>query len=211
MTAATTRRARLGRDVTVLGLLLAALGGSVVGVPAFAAGTGGIEVTPVPSQRDGKAITTFSVDVPHEGAVDVPYLLRNVEDGPRSARVYAARVTRNDGNFALDDAGSSPYVSMPDREVTLQQGEVLEEFFRVTPGPDGPPDGDAYAAVVVEVRNGSVVQRASTLIYLDAERRVSLPWLLVVLAVLLLVAAAVGWFGLVWWRRRRATSDQAEA
>lgn len=154
---------------------------------AHAAGTGGIEVTPL----EGGG-TTFRVEVPRDGADDVPYLLRNVEEQPRSARVYSARVTSTDGAFALDAPGSSPYVEMPDREVTLQPGEAREESFRVSAGADGVPDGEAYAAVVVEVRNGSVVQRASTLVYLRGEPRVPLPLLLVVLAVLLVLAAGAG-------------------
>lgn len=206
MTATTSAGRRTRPALVVVPTLLVALALVVtVAPPGEAAGTGGIEVTPVPAQRDGEAITTFDVDVPDEGAVAVPYLLRNVEDGPRTARVYGARVTRSDGNFALDEPGSSPYLSMPDREVTLQPGEVREETFRVSPGPDGPPEDDAYAAVVVEVRNGAVVQRANTLVYLQAGRRLPLPLLLVLLAGALLGAAAVGWFALV--RRRRQPSN----
>ncbi|MHB8961259.1 MAG: hypothetical protein ACYDAN_16735 [Candidatus Limnocylindrales bacterium] len=174
----------------------------VVPVPlALAAGTGGIEITPVPSQVDGKAVTVFRVGVPREGSVQVPYLLSNVEDGPRTARVYVARVRKVDGNFSLDDEGSSPYVSMEDRSVTLEAEEVREETFRVAPGPDGPPDDEAYAAVVVEVRNGSVVQRANTLIYLTGEPRVPLPLLILIIAVLLIGVVGAG--VAVTVRRRR--------
>src|SRR5688572_12437161 len=168
---------------------------------ALAAGTGGIEVTPVPSRVDGKAVTVFRVEVPREGSVDVPYLLSNVEDGDRTARVYVARVRKVDGNFSLDGEGSSPYVSMEDRSVTLEAEEVREETFRVAPGPDGPPDSEEYAAVVVEVRNGSVVQRANTLIYLTPAPRVPLPLLILILAVLLV--AVVGAGVAVTVRRRR--------
>ena len=174
----------------------------VVPVPlALAAGTGGIEVTPVPSKVDGKAVTVFRVEVPRDGSVSVPYLLSNVEDGPRTARVYVARVRKVDGNFSLDDEGSSPYVSMEDRSVTLEAEEVREEAFRVAPGPDGPPDDEAYAAVVVEVRNGSVVQRANTLIYLTGEPRVPLPLLILIVAVLLIGVVGAG--VAVTVRRRR--------
>lgn len=183
-----TTTGRLARPVVVVVLVVLAV--LLPTTAGLAAGTGGIEVTPVPAQRDGRAVTTFTVDVPGDGGVDVPYLLRNVEDGPRTARVYSAEVTSSDGNFALGEAGGSPYVSMPDREITLQAGQVLEESFRVAPGADGAPDGEAFAAVVVEVRNGAVVQRANTLIYLDAGRRVPLPLLLVGLAVVLLAVAA---------------------
>ena len=179
------------RTVRVALLVVALL--AVVSVRgASAAGTGGIEVTPVPAVEDGQPVTTFRVEVPRDGVTEVPYLLSNVEDEPRSARIYAARVTSVDGNFSLDDAGSSPYISMEDREVTLQPGEVREETFEVSPGPDGPPDGEAYAAVVVEVRNGAVVQRANTLIYLKPAPRVPLPLLVLLVAVVLVALVGAG-------------------
>lgn len=175
----------------------------VLAPSALAAGTGGIEVTPVPSKVDGKAVTVFRVEVPRDGSTSVPYLLSNVEDGPRTARVYVARVRKVDGSFSLDDEGSSPYVSMEDRSVTLQPEEVREETFRVSPGPDGPPEGEAYAAVVVEVRNGSVVQRANTLIYLTAEPRVPLPLLILLVAVGLIAVVGAG-LAVTVRRRRQA-------
>ena len=200
MSPLTTSTGRRWRPVLAV-VLLAGLGGP----SAHAAGTGGIEVTPVPGQRDGRTVTTFQVEVPHDGSVRVPYLLSNLEDEPRSARIYSARVTESSGSFALDDPDSSPYVSMPDREVTLQPEEVREEFFTVSPGDDGPPSDRAYAAVVVEVRNGAVVQRANTLIYLTAAPRVPLPLLVLVVAVVLvaLVGAGVAVAG-----RRRAVDDE---
>lgn len=205
----TTSAGRLARPalVAVLAAIFAFAVALVAAGPGLAAGTGGIEVTPVPAQQDGQAVTTFRVQVPRDGATEVPYLLRNVEDGPRSARIYSARVLSSDGNFSLDEPDSSPYVSMPDREVTLEEGEVREESFRVTPGPDGPPDGEAYAAVVVEVRNGAVVQRANTLIYLSPGRTLPLPLLLVLLAVLLLLAVATA-VALTARRARRGAATQ---
>ena len=187
--------------VVVLALLVGLTG------PASGAGTGGIEITPVPSKRGDKAITTFRVDVPRDAPIQVPYTVRNVEDGPRTARVYSARVLNSDGNFALDEPGSSPHVSMPDRQITLQPGEVLEETFLVAPGPQGPPKDEAYAAVVVEVRNGAVVQRASTLIYLDPGPRVPLPVLLVGMAVALLLIPAGAL--VIGARRQRQRGDRA--
>ena len=193
-------------------VLLAVVAGLVA--PATAAGTGGIEITPVPSKKGNKAITTFRVEVPRDNPVQVPYTVRNVEDGPRTARVYSARILRSEGNFSLDDPGSSPFVSMPDREVTLAAGDVLEETFLVSPSPDGRRiREEAYAAVVVEVRNGAVVQRASTLIYLDPGPRVPLPLLLVGLA-LALVLIPVGALTVGNLRRRRdatAAAQPAEA
>ena len=175
---------------------------TALALPAGAAGTGGIEVTPVPSQRDGKPVTVFRVELPSDGSVRVPYTVRNVEDGPRQARVYAARVTRDGDAFSLDDPGSSPYVEMPDRTVELAAGELLEETFEVrAPRGDRPAD-QQYAAVVVEVRNGAVVQRASTLVYLSAGRSVPLPLLVVLVAVGVLTTAAAA--VAVTVRRRRS-------
>ncbi len=186
MTTTRTAARSLRAAVLVVALLL-------VPAPAvLAAGTGGIEVTPVPSQVDGEAVTVFRVEVPREGSTQVPYLLSNVEDGQRTARVYVARVRKVDDNFSLDDEGSSQYASMEDRSVTLEAGEVREETFRVAPGEDGPPDSEAYAAVVVEVRNGSVVQRANTLIYLTGEPRLPLPMLILIIAVVLIGAVGAG-------------------
>lgn len=187
-------------------LLLALFGVLLTLAPSHAAGTGGIEVTPVPAVRDGKPVTTFEAEVPHDGRVEVPYLLSNVEDGPRTATVYSARVLQSDGSFSLDDEGSSPYVTLDKQEVTLQPGEVREESFTVHPGPDGPPEGEAFAAVVVEVRNGAVVQRANTLIYLTPGRRLPLPLVLVLVAVGLVTAAAVA---VVAVGRRRRASERA--
>lgn len=195
MTASRTAARFVWAAVLVVALL------AVPTPPALAAGTGGIEVTPVPSKVDGKAVTVFRVEVPRDGSISVPYLLSNVEDGPRTARIYVARVRQVDGNFSLDDEGSSPYVSMEDRSVTLRAAEVREETFRVAAGPDGPPDDEAYAAVVVEVRNGSVVQRANTLIYLTGEPRVPLPLLILLVAALLIGVVGAG--VAVTVRRRR--------
>lgn len=182
-------------------LLLAGQGGQ-----ALAAGTGGIEVTPVPGQRDGRAVTTFQVEVPRDGSIEVPFLLSNLEDEPRSARIYTARVTEADGSFSLDDRDSSPYVSLPDREVTLAPDEVRETTFTVSAGSDGPPDEQVYAAVVVEVRNGSVVQRANTLIYLTPAPRLPLPLLALGIAVVLLAVTAAAVL-MTAARRRRSLAD----
>ena len=210
MIALTTSTGRQWRAVLAV-VLLALFAG--LGSPATAAGTGGIEITPVPSKKGNKAITTFRVQVPREAPLQVPYTVRNVEDGPRTARVYSARILRSDGNFILDEPGSSPYVSMPDREVTLAAGQVLEETFLVSPSPDGRHiREEAYAAVVVEVRNGAVVQRASTLIYLDPGPRVPLPLLLVGLAAaLVLIPGAALTVGKLRRRRQMPAAEPADA
>lgn len=179
-------RAALAALAVLALLVLAALSALSVR-PASAAGTGGIEVTPVPSMRDGRAVTTFTALVPASGSVQVPFTLRNLDKAVRSARVYTAEVTRSDGNFTLG-GGGSPYASMPDRTVTLAPGAVERAFFTVSAGP-GRPSGKVYAAVVVEVRNGSVVTRASTLVYLSPGSAVPVPLLLVLIAVALLLLA----------------------
>ncbi len=183
----------------------AALGAAAVvlacgALPAHAAGTGGIDLSPLPAEPGGRTAATFRVEVPRSGEVQVRYRLRNVEDGPRSATVYTARVTTSDGSYVLGEPDSSPYVRRPRQQVTLQAGESVEQSFTVSAGPDGPPEGEQLAAVVLEVRNGSVVQRANTLVVLTAERQVPLPLLLVVLAVVLLLA---GGFGVAALARRR--------
>lgn len=155
--------------------------------PALAAGTGGIEVTPV---VDGEFRNVFRVDVPSSGSEQVPFLLRNIEeDGPRTARLYAVEVLEDGDDLRLGEPGSSRHVELPDETVTLAAGETQERAFTLRGGEL--PEGPQLAAVVVEVRNGAVVQRASTLVYLGEGRRVPLPLLLVGLAVVLLAAAGV--------------------
>lgn len=189
---------RLARPaVVVVGLVLLCL--SVVGGPARAAGTGGIDVSPIPAFVDGVQVTSFRVEVPSEGSRPVAFSLRNVTEEERSARLFVAEVTRDGDGFRLGEPGSSPYVEMADREVTLAGQEVREESFTVS-GPR--PDDEVLAAVVLEVTAGSVTTQASTLIYLEPGRRLSLPWLLVLLAVVLLLAAAAA--VVLAERRRRA-------
>lgn len=172
----------------VVGALLGAL---AVATPASAAGTGGIEVTPDPPVVDGEQATSFRVDVPDRGEQQVPFTLRNVEDERRSARVYAARVSKaQDGTLSLGEAGSSRFVSLQDSQVTLEAGEVRPATFTVEGGELS--KDDVLAAVVVEVRTGSVVQRASTLVYLERGRQLPLPLLLVVAAVVLVMVTGAG-------------------
>ncbi len=171
--------------------------------PAGAAGTGGLEVTPNPPVVDGKQSTNFRVEVPGSGERSVSFTVRNITGEQRSARLYAAEVTRSNGNLQLGTPGSSPFAALPDRTVTLEPGEMQTSSFTVRAGKL--PDGEVMAAVVLEVRNGSVVQRASTLIYVDDGPPVPLPLLLAAMAAALLLiplgALAVG-------ARRRARSAE---
>ena len=170
--------------------------------PAAAAGTGGIEVTPLPSVVDGEPVTAFHVAVPRGGSTSVRYRIRNVDPVERSARVYSAAVQRDcSGSFSLDAVDSSPYVRMPDRTVTLAPGESIEQTFLVRTPEDERFTDEVQAAVVVEVRNGSVVQRASTLVYLESRAPLPVPVLLAAAAAAL--ALGVGAAALLVRRSRR--------
>lgn len=202
-----TTTVRLVRTVVVVVLALAlALAATPPGVDA--AGTGGITVTPVPAVVDGKPVTAFRAQVPSRGTERVPFTVSNVTDEQRSARIYVAEVTRNDGNFVLGRPGSSPYVKLDPEEVTLEGGEVQDRSFAVLGG--DLPDDEKLAAVVVEVQNGAVLQRASTLIYLAPGRQVPLPLVLLVVAIALLATAGVA-VALVARRQRRASAEAASS
>jgi hypothetical protein len=181
----------LASSAPLRGALLAvatALAVTALAHPVDAAGTGGIEVTPDPPVVDGEQATAFHVEVPDRGEQSVPFTVRNVEDEVRSARLYTAGVAQDQqGTLSLGDPGSSPFVSLRPEEITLAPGEVQQRTFTLQGG-DLHEDED-LAAVVVEVRSGSVVQRASTLVYLDSGRQLPLPLLLVVLAVVLVATA----------------------
>ena len=172
-------------------------------VPAGAAGTGGIEVSPYPGAVKGRQVTAFHTKVPSRGSETVRYSLRNTTAHPASGRLYAASATSDgNGGYAIGEAGSSPYLSFRTRDVTLAAGELTLDTFTVHPGPDGRPSTERYGAIVVEVRNGSVVQRAATLVYLEPGPVVPLPLLVVLVAVAVLTLAGLG-FLLVVRRRRR--------
>jgi hypothetical protein len=165
-----------------------------------AAGTGGVELSPYPGVVDGKQITAFHVRLPRSGGrTSVRYALRNTTTSPKSARLYAARAQRTKDGWTVGDAGSSPYLDFPDRTVTLRPSEVVIATFKA----HGRIDHEVFGALVVEVTNGSVKQRAATLVYLKPGRRVPLPVLLVGAAVLLLLVAAGG---VALARRRPATT-----
>lgn len=182
---------RLPAVVVALLLLVA---GSAQG-----AGTGGIEVSPYPGSVGGHQVTAFHTAVPSRGSVSVRYSLRNTTAASVSGRLYAASaVPDGKGSFVVGDAGSSPYLSFKTQQVTLAPQEIRIASFRV----HGHVSGRRYAAVVIEVRGGAVVQRAATIVYLSAGRRVPLPVIVVLLALGVLAVAAVGW--LVTARRRRA-------
>jgi hypothetical protein len=183
------------------------LGPAVVSVlllfaaPAHAAGTGGVDLSPFPGVVNGKQITAFHAKVPASGDVRVQYALRNTTDKFATARLFSAQALTNvHGNFTLGAAGSSPYLSFADQQVTLKPHETRIESFTVHPGPRGRPSGKAYGAIVVEVKHGSVIQQAATVVYLQPGPRVPLPLLLVLIAVVLLALTGLGFLIVV--RRR---------
>jgi hypothetical protein len=159
-------------------------------LPAQAAGTGGIELSPYPGVVDGRQVTAFHVAVPTRGTTHVRYSLRNTKGTAVQGRLYAASATPDGhGGWAIGGAGSARFVRFPDRAVTLKPHETRLASFRVS----GDVSGKRYEALVVEVRQGSVVTRAATLVYLTRGRVVPLPVLLVggAVLVLLLVGGAV--------------------
>ena len=185
------RRTLAGGLTAVLLLLLS--------LPAGAAGTGGIEVSPIPGVKDGRQITAFHVELPRKGSRQVEFAVRNVVKEPRSARIYVAAATRSGKSFDVGAAGSSPYASYPDQTVTLKAGELRRERFTI--GLDRRlerPEGTVLAAVVVEVSSGSLVQRAATLIYLKPQKPWSIPAVSVVAAGLVLLVG----FGVISARQR---------
>lgn len=176
--------------------LLASLAVLMPVTGVHAAGTGGIEISPYPGVVNGKQVTAFHVTVPRRGSRTVRYSLRNTTSGPKTAHLYSASASRNGKSFAIGDAGSSHYIEFPDRTVTLKGNETLLSDFTV----HGTVKDGALGAVVVEVTNGSVTQRAATLVYLTPGPVLPLPVLLVLIAVGLLLLAGGGVF---FTRRRR--------
>jgi hypothetical protein len=173
----------------------------VLAVPARAAGTGGIEVSPYPGVVDGHQVTAFHVKVPRGGSSKVTYSLRNTTNHPVHGRLYAASATPDGHNgWTVGGAGTSRYVDLPDQQTSLKPHETRLQTFTV----HGKVDGTQHAAIVVEVKQGSVVTPAATLVYLERGRRVPLPVLVVGAAVLLLLAASVG---VVLMRRRRPATE----
>ena len=195
---AVARLVRAAAGVVCAGLLLGGSG------PALAAGTGGIEVTPIPAVVDGRLQTTFRADVPAEGTRRVAFALRNITEGQRAARVYAALAQRQqDGTITVGAPGSSRNVVLPEERVELKAEELQQRAFTVT----GPLERDALAAVVVEVRQGSVVQRAATLVYLSPEGDLPIPLLLGLGAAAVALVTGVG-VVLVSRRRREPEPDR---
>lgn len=161
-------------------LTAAVLAAAVLSTPvaAQAAGVGGVEVTP----PDG---SSFRVSVTDGGSVEQEFALRNITDQPAQVRLYAAAAEQvGDDGWSVGGAGSAGWLELPDQQVSLAAGEARTLRFSVRGGPS-----DRTGAVVVEVGEGTVVQRAATLVHVDAGSRLPLPLIVVVVAVCLLLAA----------------------
>ena len=163
----------------------------LVAGPALAAGTGGVDVSPYPGVVNGKQVTAFHTRVPSSGEAVVQYSLRNTTNAPASARLFSASAARTGGQFTVGAAGSSPYISFPDEQVTLKPQESRIETFTVHAGPHGVAAG-SYGAIVVEVKNGSIIQQAAVVVYLEREHAVPLPLLVISIAIAVLLLAGTG-------------------
>jgi hypothetical protein len=184
------RRTAIGLALTVAAALAVPAG------QAQAAGTGGIEVSPYPGISDGRQVTAFHVKVPSQGDATVQYSVRNTTDHAVTGRMYAASATPDGhGGWTIGGPASTPTVGLADQKVALKPKETRVASFRV----EGSPG--EHAAVVVEVKQGAVVTRAATLVYLEKGRSVPVPLLVVGAAVVLLLLVGAG---LVLVRRRPA-------
>ena len=198
MTSVTSATAvRLARTAVVA--LLASLLVLAPSAGVLAAGTGGIEISPYPGVVNGKQVTAFHVTVPRNGSGTVKYSLRNTTTSPKTARLYAASASRNGKAWTIGDPGTSPYIAFATRAVTLKAKATEIASFSV----HGKLDKQAYGALVVEVTNGSITQRAATVVYLKPGPLVPLPVLIVLIAIALLLVAGVA---VLLARRRQQAS-----
>jgi len=144
-------------------------------------------------------VTAFHVKVPSEGAATVRYSVRNTTAKPVTGRLYAASADSDGrGGWSIGGPGSTRSVDLSDQQVSLKPQETRLASFQVSGRP-----GD-HAAVVVEVKQGAVVTRAATLVYLEKDRTVPLPLLAVAAAVLLLLVVGGG---VLLVRRRPAPAN----
>lgn len=181
----------------------AALAVSVVlaAAPASAASVDGIDLTPVPALVDGEPVTNFQVDLPERGVERVQYAVTNTGTSARTVRVYGVGATRREsGSFSLTD-DESPYVRLPAESIELGPGQSQVKDFAVELTGGDLPAEEQYAAVVLEVENGSVVQRVATVVYLRPEPALPVPVLLVIGAGVLVVVVGAA----VLVARRRST------
>jgi hypothetical protein len=164
--------------------------------PALAAGTGGVDISPYPGSINGEQITAFHVQLARSGAATVRYSVRNTTSKPAIARIYATTAYRGtNGAWTIGKPDAAPFIQLSDHVVKLRPHESDLRSFSVTTAPAA-----TYGAVVVQVRNGSVVQRVATIVYFARPSHSRLSWTVVVVALVLLAGVAGG----VLIARRRA-------
>ena len=195
----------MNRRLRVTAVALGAAAVTAVGAPAWAVGTGGVELTPL---QGGQAASAFHVHLAPGKHTTQKFLLRNENATPTTFQLYAAAVYKTtDGGFTVDGPGTAPWIGVQTRTVTLAPNQLQTLTFDVrrTTAQHGPV---AYGAVVVAMTNNQIVSRAAAMVYLerpgkDVVSRAVLP---------LVIAAVVIALGLVahaWLRRRRRVSSRS--
>ena len=135
--------------------------------PVSAAGTGGVELTPV-APTPG---TAFHVTAgPHRPA-RLAFDLRNVGSVAADAHIYPAAASRNGTAYAVGGPGTARWIALPDQVVHLEPGATrhVEVGVDATRAPAGRL---VYGAVVQEpVGDAAVRPRVATLVYLQRSGR----------------------------------------
>ena len=131
---------------------------------ATAAGTGGVELTPLPTvDAHGHPVTAFHV-APGGTA---KFALRNLTDHAVTVRMYGAAATKSaSGAWSVGRAGSADWLDLPAQDVTLAPHAIQTRSFTIAK--HGIAKGVTYGAVVLEQSHGTVVERAATLVYLKS-------------------------------------------
>lgn len=168
---------------------------------AWAAGTGGIELTPLPAfDSSGHLVTAFHVSLPADGVGHEAFELRNLTSTAHSEEIYAASAAHQGGGYAIGSPGSAPWIDLPDQTVTLAPHS--SQVFHFSVHRRGAPVGPLVYGAVVQVDRTSpaLVTRVATLVYLSepGPSRV-VPIILVAVAAALVLGAA----GLTVMRSRR--------
>jgi len=160
---------------------------TIPGQAAWAAGTGGIELNPVPPLTpSGQPVNAFHVSLRSGQVGHQRMLLRNVQAADASARIYAASATASPaGEYGIGGPGSAPWLGLQPFTVTLHARQQQTVDFTVRR-----PHAGVAGALVVEVTRGSITERAATLVLVtrrgpDRTR----PLLLISVAAVLVVGA----------------------
>jgi len=132
-------------------------------VPAYAAGTGGVDLRPLDTNA-----TAFHLSLRAGHHKVERFELHNLTGVPASVRVYAAAAAKtSEGAFTVGGAGSAPWAALADRTVTLAPHASQTINFDVTRDLAPFGTGITYGAVVLEQAHGTVIARVATLIYLN--------------------------------------------